>query len=138
MVPEPAEVAVKSFLIADQVFQQASGKWCVIGIFSKIQTLHFPALHQNLGLYVSLANCQGSYDVRVEFEDSQGRCLATLSGIRFEASDRLAPCEFGLQTFGLLLPAAGVYFVKLYFNGKQAASDIRFEAVQLEVPSADR
>jgi hypothetical protein len=82
-----------------------------------------------MGVFLTVANAEGEYAIKVEFQDKEGRCLATIDGVRLKAADKLKSVSFGVQTFGLLLPAPGTYFVKVYFNDQLAASDIRFEAI---------
>jgi len=107
---------VSSFLIADQVFQQASGKWCVIGIFDRINVAAFPAIHHSLGLFVNLSDAQGTYDVKIQFCDSKDQTLAEFKDMRLEVKSVQSPATFGLQTMALPLPAPGRYFFKLYLN----------------------
>ncbi len=124
--------SIRSFLIADQVFQQSSGKWCVIGIFGTVGAPRFPAVHYSLGLYVELSDAEGEYDVRVEFQDAQGRCLSQFGGIRLTAKTRLASGALGIQTYNLALPSPGTYFFKLFFNDQLAVGDIKIEAALVE------
>ena len=120
---------VKSFLIADQVFRQDNGKWCVIGVFEAIHSLRFPAMHPSLGLYLKLADASGTFDLGVEFHDGGGRCVARMGGVRLQVPDRLMEVGVGFQTHNLLIPAAGVYHFKLFFDGQPAeGQDIRLDA----------
>ncbi len=131
----PGAPHVKSFLIADSVFQQTTGKWCIIGVFGRIEAETFPCLHPNLGLYVKLADAHGAFDVNVEFQDSTGKVLARLSGLRVDSRDPLAEPEFGVQIQQLPLPAAGTYFFKLYFNDELCPDDLRLTAQAQKPPS---
>jgi len=108
---------IKSFLIADIVIQEkGTNKWSVIGIFDKIYAGNFPCIHNSLGLFVKLTEADGSYDIRVEFCDSQDRKLAIFEGLKFNVSGRLVMHQFGIQTRQLPLPAPGKYMFNLYFN----------------------
>lgn len=126
MQPKPV---LKAYLIADQVFRQDSGKWCIIGVFDQLRTTSFPAIHPNLGIWMKLSDAQGEYRFRVELQDSSGRCLARLPEMGFKVEDRLKEPEIGFTTHGLLLPGPGTFFFKLFFNDEPAGSDIRFEAI---------
>lgn len=121
----PPTPTVKSFLTADNVFRQDTGKWCLIGIFTMISARQFPVLHPSLGLYLAVSDAQGDYDVRVEFQDETGRCISSLDGIRFKTDNRLVPVQLGLQGYALPIPAPGTYFLKVFFNDQLADVDIR-------------
>ena len=127
-VPRPPPPSLRSFLIADQVFQQASGKWCIIGVFDRIWAMSFPARHPSLGLFIVLADAEGHYDVKIEFRDAEDGVLTTIEGIKIKVESPLATVNFGLQTSDLPLPSPGRYFFKLYFNGEMATVDIPIEA----------
>lgn len=137
MVPmAPPLPSIKSFLVADQVFQQAgSGKWCLIGVFDAILAVSYPVIHPSLGLYFKLADAEGNYKLSVEFHDSSGRCLSPLPAIEVRVADRLKEGGLGLQTSNLMIPAPGRYFFKLFFNGEAAVTDIPIEAKLLEASS---
>lgn len=128
MHPSPV---IKSFLIADHVFRQEGGKWCIIGVFDRIFAPRFPCLHPSLGLFVLASEAVGRLDVRLELRDHKDRVLSTLQGQTIEIGSPLDVVSFGIQTAGLPIPAAGRYFFKLYFNGRPAVSDIHFDAVAL-------
>jgi hypothetical protein len=112
----PAPPSVSAFLLADQVFQQASGKWCAIGIFSRIYAPQFPCLHFSLGLLVVLADAEGEYRVKVQFCDSHEREIAKFEGIKLVVKNRHDSVEFGIQTNQLPIATPGRYFFRLFFN----------------------
>jgi hypothetical protein len=123
---------VKSFVIADQVFRQESGKWCIIGVFDRILSSQFPARHPSMGLWLKLADASGKYSVRLEFQDSTGRVLSRVAGLQLDVQDRMAEPEVGIQTQNLMLPSPGAYFVKLFFNDHLAKTDIQITAAYPE------
>lgn len=125
----PSIPHVSSFLIADQVFQQMGGKWCAIGVFSRIMAPQFPALHASMGLFFVLSDASGAYDLRVEFRNDQDQVLGMFGGVKIDVPGRLARMYVGLQTTNLFIPAPGKYFFKLFFNDQLAPDDIPVEAV---------
>lgn len=128
----PSLPSISSFLIADSVFQQKNGKWCIIGIFDRIQAPRYPVLHHALGLFVRLSDAAGDYDVKVEFRNSTDQVLAVFGGVHLHVAHRLSPVTFGIQTHNLPIPAAGRYFFKLFFNEEAAPVDIPLEAAIAE------
>ena len=124
----PVVPSVKSFLIADSVFQQQSGKWCIIGAFNRIFALRFPVQHPSLGLFLRMADMTGEYDVQALFKDDQGRTLAQSPVFRLKPpNDRLAEVDFGVEVHNLLIPSEGTYFIQVLFNNEPAGNDIRLE-----------
>jgi hypothetical protein len=81
-----------------------------------------------MALYLKLSDACGEYKVRVEFQDDQGACLSKLQGITMTVGDRQADFGIGFQGYNLLLPKAGTYFLKVFFNDEQADIDIKFDA----------
>ena len=123
---------LKSFVVADHVHQEkGSDKWSIIGVFDRIWCREFPVIHARLGLFVKVADVQGTFPVRVEFRDSEDRCLATFAGITVTAEGAPMPAAFGIQTYNLPLPRPGKYHFVLYF-GAEVIGLIPIEAVMTE------
>lgn len=112
--------AVSNFLIADSVFQQNSGKWCVIGIFNRIFSPKYPSVHHSLGVFVALSDALGKYAVRVDFCDDKDNVITKFEGVGIEVKNRGVTVEFGIQTYGLPLPRPGKFIFKLFFNNELA------------------
>jgi hypothetical protein len=125
---------VKSFLIADLVFRQDNGKYCIIGIFDHISSRRFPVTHPSLGLFLTVADALGEYKVRVEFQDENGVCLERLQNLTMTSTDRHAEGAIGLQGKNLLIPRPGTYFLKVFFNEEEIAADIRLLAQEIPSP----
>ena len=124
---------VKSFLIADQVFQEASGKWYVLGVFTRLRASQFPVLAKSLGLFVILADAEGAFHVRVECCDAADRVVSVFDGIDLTVRSRLDTVHIGFQAHDLTIPAPGKYFFKLHFNGVVVPSEISIVA-ELRTP----
>jgi hypothetical protein len=128
---------IKSFLIADSVFQQANGKWCIIGVFSRIHCFSFPAMHPSLGLFLQMTEVRaGPHTLQVAFVDSQERVLARLPAARLDVKEfqPSQPIAIGVQTSNLLIPAAGVYNFRATFDNQDVVSPMTIEALLLEAP----
>ena len=130
----PITPHIKSFLIADSVFPQATGKWCIIGVFNRIMAPKFPCLHHSLGLFIELSDAEGDYDIGVDFCTSKDQVLSQIRGRKLIVKDRLTSTGFGIQTSNLPIPSPGRYFFKLYFNREIVPADIAIDAVQMENP----
>jgi hypothetical protein len=131
-MPGTALPSVRSFLIADSVFRQDNGKWCVIGIFDRIMVRSFPAWHHALGVFLELGDVPvGKHVVNIALIDSEDRQLAMSPPLTIEVKDRLANIGVGFQTYGLQIPQAGTYFVSILFNNERLDADIRLQAIQI-------
>ena len=131
----PPTPTVGAFLIADQVFQQTSGKWCVIGVFNRIHAPLFPWLHHSLGLFVVLADAEGEYKAKIDFCDAKDNVLGRIEGAPFQVRNRRDPAEFGVQTNALPISAPGRYFFRLYLNDEMI-KDAAIDVLQTEAPHA--
>ena len=131
----PNRPVLKNFLIADTVFRQDTGKWCIIGVFNGIVAARFPVLHPSLGLFLTLGDAEGDYAVRVEFRNNRDQVLGAFEGVSLKIANRLQDAHFGIQTHNLAIPAAGRYFFKLFFNQEPVLGDIPVDAVLLEAKS---
>lgn len=122
---------LKSFVVADHVLQEkVNDKWSIIGVFDRIYCREFPVIHASLGLFVKVADVQGTFPVKVEFRDSEDRCLAMFGGITVAAAGAPMPAAFGIQTYNLPLPHPGKYHFVLYF-GAEVIGAIPIEAVMI-------
>ena len=121
--------SVKSFVIADTVFQQIGGKWCIVGVFDRIFGAKFPAMHPSLGIYLELEDVpEGTHEIFMTFSNSEKKQLAVSPKILLTARNRLAKAGVGVQTHNLMIPAPGTYFIEIVFDGQPLAHDIRLEA----------
>ena len=124
--------SIKSFLLADHVFRQDTGKWCVIGVFSKIFAQSVPAIHPTLGILLVISDAEGDYEVRLEVRDPNDKVVTSMQGMRIGVRSRLDQAEFGMQTYRLPIPNWGRYYFKIYFNGEAADLDATLDVVKVE------
>ena len=128
----PPKPTLHAALVADQVFQQRSGKWCIIGVFSQIYAFKFPAMHHSLGLFLRLGGALGKYKLTAEFRNlTKNKTLAIFPEIEFQAGDRLVPVELGIQTYRLPIPGADTYSICLSINDEYF-QEIKIKAVLIE------
>ncbi len=120
--------SVKAFLIADSVFQELSGKWYLMGVFTRIRAAQFPVVMKSFGLFVILTDAAGSFKVKVECCDASDRVIGVFEGVEVTIKNRLEDIHLGLQTQNLTLPAPGKFVFKLYFDDVLVPSDISIHA----------
>lgn len=126
----PPLPSVRSFMMADHVFRQASEKWCLIGVFNEIAAPRFPIMHHSLGLFVEISDAEGENEVAIDFCNAGFQVLSPLRGIRIQVRVRLRSAYIGIQTYNLPIPAPGRYFFKLYFGKEAATVDIPIDVKQ--------
>jgi len=131
-MPRTVLPVTKSLLIADSVFRQASGKWCIIGVFDRIIARSFPVLHPSLGLFLQISDVlPGEHQISMAFKDSQENTIAVSPEVRLVVKDRLARIGIGLQTHNLLIPREDTYFIEVLFD------DSHLEEIRLQAEITD-
>jgi hypothetical protein len=122
-------VSVQAFLLCDSVVIDAqTGKTVIQGVFDKIFSQSFPAIHQHCALYIRLNLAEGhSCDVGIGVRSPSGiyeRPMAPqrIVGLEGDVSQLI------VQIQGLPVPAAGQYVLELVLDGLPAAQ-FRFTAL---------
>jgi hypothetical protein len=127
---------LKSFLIADAVIQdRASGKWSVVGIFDRVLAPSFPTVHPVVAIYLKMADVEGKHRLRVEFRDSEDRCVGRFEGVEVEVKEGSQTVELGLPTQMLPLTMPGRYQFQLFVDDEYAGS-ADLTAAQIKTPPA--
>ena len=125
--PTPVLVA---FIVCDQVIQdRLGGKHTLVGIFSNITAERFPATHKSPWLYAKMIDCEGNYDIRVEFVKVSTQDVLIEGGGSLAAADRHTSVEFVSLLPNLPLPSAGEYEFRLWMNEK-FISNVRITAIE--------
>jgi hypothetical protein len=125
---------VKAFLICDQVIRSTDGKYTVVGVFRRVHAAQFPVFHARFGVYMSLGEMNGNYDLGIEFVDpNEGTTLgrAELRGIKHNKP--LDDFETGINLPGLQFPKEGTFEVHLNCNGDLLHVDT-LQAVRVDPP----
>ncbi|MBI4570095.1 MAG: hypothetical protein HY719_17020, partial [Planctomycetes bacterium] len=121
------QLEIKSFLIADYVTQDHSGKHIIVGVFDRIFSVEFPAQHNPAGIFFQFTDAEGEYQVKVQFVELQsksseatpeGECVLFELGTTIACDDPLSVGQVGLMIpgDGLPLPTEGAYEFRLYSN----------------------
>jgi hypothetical protein len=122
---------LKSFLVADHVIQEkGTEKWSVIGVFDRIWSKQYPMTYAALGVFAKVADVQGQHAVKIEFRDSDDRCLAECKGLTVTVEGAPQTVAFGVQMFHLPIPRPDKYHFMLYFSD-QLVAIIPIEAMRV-------
>lgn len=107
---------VLALVICDQIItDRMTGKQSLIGMFSQIRSLRFPAAHAQLSVFVALTEGYGKTEVTLRIVDANDARPAIVEGkgtVDFKNPRTIA--NLALQFHGLTFPEAGEYRVQLY------------------------
>ena len=123
---------VLAMLVCDQIItDRLTGKQSLIGMFSKVHAVGFPAAHPQLCVFVALTDGHGQTEITIRIVDSNDARPPIVEGkgsVRFK--DPRAIANLFLQFHGLTFPEPGEYRVQLYSDGL-LLREARLELVQL-------
>jgi hypothetical protein len=126
-LPPPDVLAV---LICDQIItDRLTGKQSLIGMFSRIHSLVFPALHPQLSVFVALTDGHGKTELTIRIVDSNESrppLVEGKGGVHFQNPRAIA--NLALQFNGLRFPEPGQYRVQLW-SGTALLKEARLELV---------
>lgn len=123
--PTPVPIAL---LLCDQVLSDsATEKKTIVGTFDRIWANRFPAIHRNATLFAKLIDCEGEYDIRVEYVQVAGEKVLGTADAKLSSEDRQQYHDFHLQIQGIRIPEAGEYEFRLWMNNRYIHR-IRFSA----------
>ena len=125
--PTPVLIA---FLVCDQIIEDAStGKKTIVGVFDRIASANFPASHAPSSLYVKLIDCEGDYEVKVEFAQVSTQTILLEWAGTSSSQSRHEYTELVLSWPPLPLPELGEYEFRLWMDSK-FVGNVRFKASQ--------
>ena len=131
-LPKPDVLAM---LVCDQIItDRLTGKQSLIGMFSRIHAMGFPATHPQLCVFVALTDGHGKTDLSIRVVDSNEARAAIVEGkgsVSFKDPRTIA--NLFLQFHGLVFPQPGEYRVQLY-SDNQLLREARLELIQLSPP----
>lgn len=126
---------VLAMLVCDQIItDRLTGKQSLIGMFSRIHAMGFPATHPQLCVFVALTDGHGRTELTIRIVDSNDARPPIVEGkgaVNFK--DPRAIANLFLQFHGLTFPAPGEYRVQLLSDG-QLLREARLELVKLTPP----
>jgi len=130
--PTPDVIAL---LVCDQIItDRLTGKQSLIGMFSKVHAVGFPATHPQLAVFVALTDGHGRTELTIRIVDSNDArppIVEGRGGVDFKNPRAIA--NLALQFHGLTFPAAGEYRVQLW-SGSELLREARLELVQIPPP----
>jgi len=130
--PTPDVIAL---LVCDQIItDRLTGKQSLIGMFSKVHAVGFPATHPQLAVFVALTDGHGRTELTIRIVDSNDArppIVEGRGGVDFKNPRAIA--NLALQFHGLTFPAPGEYSVQLW-SGSELLREARLELVQIPPP----
>jgi len=128
--PVPDVVAM---LVCDQIItDRMTGKQSLIGMFSKVHAVAFPATHPQLCVFVALTDGHGKTELTIRIVDANEARPPIVEGkgaVDFQNPRAIA--NLTLQFHGLTFPAPGEYRVQLWSRG-ELLREARLELRQVQ------
>ena len=123
---------VLSMIVCDQIItDRITGKQSLIGMFSRVHSPVFPAVHPQLSVFVALTEGHGEVELRIRIVDSNEARPPIVEGkgkVQFKNPRAIA--HLALQFHGLRFPEPGEYRVQLY-TGSELLREARLEMVPM-------
>lgn len=115
-VPPPYALAIG---VCDLIYRdRGTGKRFILGCFSALHAVEFPAIHPALGIYVDLTNGRGQVTVKVQIVDTDGeREPIWIGESEVNFVDPRMVAEIDMMVGGLRFPEPGEYRVQVYAAG---------------------
>jgi len=114
----PVTPKLSALIVCDMIIHDIqTHKKSVIGIFSNIAAVAFPASHPTMSVYFCVSDAEGEYrfELRlVDLESGQSIGSENLPPVRIP--DRLQAFDCGVHLINLTFPHAGKYEFQLFAN----------------------
>jgi len=113
------EPDVLSLIVCDQIItDRVTGKQSLIGMFSRIHALKFPATQPQLCVFVSMTEGRGQTPVMIRIIDTEDSRPPVVQGQgTMDFKNPRAIANLALQFHGLIFPEPGEYRVQIYSGG---------------------
>src|SRR5437868_2750361 len=112
-IPPPYALSIG---ICDLIYRdRGTGKRFILGCFSALHAIEFPAIHPNLGIYLDLTNGRGQVHIRVRVVDTDEErdpIWTADADIDFPDPRMIAELDFNIG--GLTFAAPGEYRVQVF------------------------
>ena len=117
IVPPPVALALG---VCDLIYRdRGTGKRFILGCFSVIHAVEFPATHPGLGIYLDLTNGRGQVDIRVQIVDvDEEREPIWVGEQQVEFSDPRMVAESDMLIGGLTFPEPGEYRIQVFASNQ--------------------
>ena len=118
--PNPVVLSIN---VCDTIIRdEPTKKVSLIGLFSAINAITFPATHPSMHVYIALTNGHGSYKLNIQLvrEEDNHIIVGMEGGIKFMTP--LQVLELNLQWGGIQFEKPGFYHFEVICNGTLAGA----------------
>jgi len=112
-LPPPTGIAI---VVCDNVYTDSGGKRALVGLFNKISSSQFPAIHNRLCVFVSLTSLRLTTVCKLEIVHAEtDEAIVEMQG-PLPHDNPTTICDMVFELRGLQFPEPGKYFIR--FSGK--------------------
>ncbi|MEX2171642.1 MAG: hypothetical protein WD851_20150 [Pirellulales bacterium] len=112
-LPRPLAVGICDLVYRDR----GTGKRFILGCFSAIHAVEFPAVHPAIGIYVDLTSGRGPVTIKVQIVDTdEVHEPVWVAELEVEFPDPRGVVELDFMAGGLSFPSPGEYRVQVWAN----------------------
>lgn len=130
---DPPLPDVLALLVCDQIItDRLTGKQSLIGMFSQVRAMRFPASHPQLCVFVALTEGYGKTELTLRIVDANDERPPIVEGkghVDFKNPRTIA--NLALQFHGLTFPSPGEYRVQLY-SGNALLREARLDLIVVQ------
>ena len=114
----PVTPKLSALLVCDMIIHDIqTHKKSVIGIFSNIAAVAFPASHPTMSVYFCVSDAEGEYRFELRIVDVEsGQAIGSENLPPVRITDRLQAFDCGVHLINLTFPHAGKYEFQLFAN----------------------
>jgi hypothetical protein len=121
-----------ALLVCDNIYRESRGKTALVGIFSRITAVKFPARHGRLCVFASVTDLR--HNTKLKLEIVHGETDAIIMGMEGQPPEDATPlstCDLNFELNNLVFPEPGRYYIRLSGND-QILLERPFEVVELK------
>jgi hypothetical protein len=116
-IPPPFALALG---VCDLLYRdRGTGKRFILGCFSVVHAIEFPAIHPGMGIYLDLTNGRGKVNIRVQIIDAdEEREPIFVTEAEVDFADPRVVQETDIMIGGLSFPEPGEYRVQVFASNR--------------------
>ena len=106
-----------SLIVCDDIIEdKLTGKKTLIGMFTKIHTIHFPTTHPKLNIFISFDNAKGKYKFKVKIVgEKNGNVIVEAKG-NITVKSPIDMTDLNIVFMNVMFPEEDIYNIEFFCN----------------------